>query len=156
MSAKKPAAPANIARNRKAAFEYELLEKIECGIVLYGPEVKSLRDGSISLDEAYARIERDELWLCGFHIGPYSHNTSRPDDPLRKRKLLVHARELKKLAAKVDQKGLALVATRVYFNDRGIAKVEIAVARGKKVHDKRESIKAREQKREMDRAVRRR
>ncbi len=156
MSAKKPPTPANIARNRKAGFEYELLEKIECGIVLYGPEVKSLRSGLVSLDEAYARIERGELWLCGFHIGPYAHNTTRPDDPLRKRKLLVHSRELRKLETRVDQKGLALVATRVYFNDRGLAKVEIAVARGKKLHDKRESIKAREQKREMDRATRRR
>ncbi len=144
-----------ICRNRKARFRFQLLEKVECGIALFGTEVKSLREHAASIEEAYARIERGELWLIGAHIAPYGFASTQNHDPYRKRKLLVHARELRRLKPKVEQKGLTLVPLRIYFNDRGIAKVGIGLARGKSVSDKRQTLKAREHKREMDRAVRR-
>jgi len=152
--AKKKIADSAICRNRKATFRFELLEKLDCGLVLKGAEVKSLRERRVSLDEAYVRIERGELWLIGCHIGQYSHDSAERYDSLRPRKLLVHARELRKLAPKVDQKGLTLVPVRIHFNARGLAKVEIALARGKRLADKRQALKGREHQREMDRAVR--
>ena len=115
-----------ICRNRKASHKFHLLEKLECGLVLTGTEVKSLRERAASLEEAYARIEGGELWLIGFHISPYTAGTTKAHDPLRKRKLLVHARELVKIRPKVEQKGLTLVPLSVYFNERGIAKVSLA------------------------------
>jgi SsrA-binding protein len=151
---KKPSLNAAVCRNRKAGFRFELLERLECGVVLRGAEVKSLREGRASLEEAYVRIEDDGLWLIGCHIAPYTFDTSGRYDALRRRKLLVHARELRKLAPKVEQKGLTLVPLRLYFNNRGIAKVEIALARGKRLADKRQTLKEREHKREMDRAQR--
>jgi SsrA-binding protein len=151
---KKPSPSPSICRNRKAHFRFELLERLECGLVLRGSEVKSLREGRASLEEAYIRIEDDGLWLIGCHIAPYTFDTSGRYDPLRRRKLLVHARELRKLAPKVEQKGLTLVPLRLYFNSRGIAKVEIALARGKRLADKRQTLKEREHRREMDRARR--
>jgi SsrA-binding protein len=151
---KKPSPSPSICRNRKAHFRFELLERLECGLVLRGSEVKSLREGRASLEEAYIRIEDDGLWLIGCHIAAYTFDTSGRYDPLRRRKLLVHARELRKLAPKVEQKGLTLVPLRLYFNSRGIAKVEIALARGKRLADKRQTLKEREHRREMDRARR--
>ncbi|UCF33623.1 MAG: SsrA-binding protein SmpB [Phycisphaerales bacterium] len=151
---KKPSLNAAVCRNRKASFRFELLERLECGLVLRGAEVKSLREGRASLEEAYIRIEDDGLWLIGCHIAPYTFDTCGRYDALRRRKLLVHARELRKLAPKVAQKGLTLVPLRLYFNSRGIAKVEIALARGKRLTDKRQTLKEREHKREMDRAQR--
>jgi len=144
-----------VCRNRKAAHEYHLLDTIECGMVLVGTEVKSLRDKAASLDEAYARIERDELWLIGCHIAAYAFGHINNHDPTRRRKLLARRQELRKLKPKVEQKGLTLVPLRIYFSERGLAKVTIALAKGKSHGDKRESHKTRDHQREMDRALRR-
>ncbi len=144
-----------VCRNRKATFRYEVLEKFECGIVLVGSEVKSLRDRNASIEEAYARIEGDEMWLIGAHIASYAFARTQNHDPIRRRKLLLHAREIRRLRPKVEQKGLTLTPLSLYFNERGIAKLAVALVRGKTLGDKRETIKRREHKREMDRAVRR-
>ena len=155
MAKKAPTDPA-IATNRKARFRYEILEKLECGIVLGGSEVKSLRDGHASIEEAYCRIERGELWLIGVHISPYSYARLHVRDPNQRRKLLIHKSELRKLIPKVEQKGLTLIPLKLYFNERGIAKVTVGLARGKTHSDKRQSMKKRDHKREMDRATKRR
>jgi SsrA-binding protein len=147
-------APAAVARNKKASHKYEILEKIECGLVLRGTEVKSLRDGAASLDEAYARIDGEEIWLLGFNIPPYKHGNVMNHEPTRARKLLLHKREISKLLPKVQQRGQTLVPLRVYFNHRGICKVTLALARGKTHGDRRQDLKRKEQKREMDRAMR--
>jgi len=144
-----------VCRNRKAAFRFEILEQFDCGIVLRGTEVKSLRDKNASIEEAYARIEDDELWLIGSHIAAYSFAHAQNHDPLRRRKLLIHAREIRKLRPQVEQKGLTLVPLRIYFNERGLAKVAVALARGKTIGDKRRTLQTREHKREMDRALHR-
>ena len=144
-----------ICRNRKACFRFHILEEIECGILLLGTEVKSLRARDASLEESYARIEDNELWLIKCHISAYKSSHTQDHDPIRRRKLLVHARELAKLRPKVEQRGLTLVPLRLYFNDRGLAKVTLGLARGKAAWDKRQAIKAREHKREMERAIRR-
>ena len=143
-------------RNKKARYEYVILERLETGIVLQGSEVKSLRAGAAKLDEAFARIDGDELYLCACHIDTYSHASSQNHDPKRKRKLLVHRREVKKLIAKVVQKGQTLVPLRIYFNDRGLAKVDLALVRGKSHADRRQDLKKRDHEREMSRAMRRR
>lgn len=143
-------------RNRRARFRFELLEKLECGLVLKGTEVKSLRAGQGSLEEAFARIRDGELWLCGFHIPHYAFGNVHNHDPLRPRKLLLHKREITKLSAKLTLRGLTLVPLDVRFNVRGIAKVTLALARGKKAPDKRQDVKQREAKRDMERATRRR
>jgi SsrA-binding protein len=145
-----------VCRNRKATHRFEIVAKLECGLALVGTEVKSIREKQVSLDEAYARIENGELWLVGAHIGMYRHGHTTSHEPLRRRKLLVHRQELRKLKPKVEQKGLTLVPLRIYFNERGLAKLTLALARGKRQADKRESLRARDQKREMDRAMRRR
>ena len=123
--AKKRTSDNAICRNRKATHRFQILEHLECGIVLRGSEVKSLRDHSASIEEAYARIEGDELWLIGSHIATYVFANVQNHEPLRRRKLLVHAREIRKLKIKVEQKGLTLVPLKLYFNDRGIAKVSL-------------------------------
>lgn len=152
--AKKPDNPNDkpICTNRKARHEFEILNQLECGIALKGSEVKSLRDGKVSLDEAYARIKEGELWLLGCDIAIYPQASLMNHEPRRPRKLLVHRRELRKFAAEAAHKGLTLVPLSMYFT-RGIVKVKIAVARGKKLHDKRESLKKNEAKREMQRAI---
>lgn len=132
--------------------EYFISAKIECGIALLGSEVKSLRLGKAQLQESYARIENGELILHGCHIDPYE-KASINHDPLRERKLLVHKRELKKLASETQQQGTTLIPLAIYFNDDGRAKVELGVARGKQRHDKREAIKRKEQDRELRRAM---
>ena len=152
---KQPPSDDTVCRNRKVAFRFEILEQFECGIRLRGTEVKSLRDKNASIEEAYARIEDDELWLIGVHIAAYSFAHSQNHDPLRRRKLLIHAREIRKLRPQVEQKGLTLVPLRIYFNERGIAKVAIALCRGKTLGDKRRTLQTREHKREMDRALHR-
>jgi SsrA-binding protein len=144
----------SVCRNRKATFRFDILEELECGIVLEGAEVKSLREKAASLEESYARIDNHELWLIGMHITPYKFSSKAMGDPTRKRKLLVRAAEIRKLKPKVEQKGLTLVPLWVYFNERGIAKVRLAVAKGKSARDKRQSLRAREDKREMARAMR--
>jgi SsrA-binding protein len=144
-----------VTRNRKAANEYELSDRLECGIVLVGTEVKSLRDGHCSLDGSYAKIEDGELWLVGCEIPEYAMGNRLNHAPKRDRKLLAHRRELAKFAGKASERGYTLVPTSVYFKN-GRAKVEIAVARGKQLHDKRQALKTAEAKRDMARAAGRR
>jgi len=143
-----------VIQNRKARFRYELLDCVECGIILIGAEVKSLRDGQGSLAEAFATINDNEVWLHGFHIPAYGHSESHP--PVRPRKLLLHKHEIARLAPKLAMRGLTLIPIQVYFNDHGIAKVSVALAKGKTHRDKRQDMKERDDKREIDRALRRR
>jgi SsrA-binding protein len=142
-----------VARNRRARFEYDLLESIEAGIVLNGTEVKSLRGGKASLEESYAGIDQREVWLYGCDIPEYLQANRMNHKPKRPRKLLLHRREIDKLIAKAAEKGLTLVPLKIYFKD-GMAKVEICVARGRKLYDKRDALKKQDAKRDMDRAVR--
>jgi SsrA-binding protein len=150
---KRKAAPGDIASNRRAAYRYNLLDKLECGIVLTGSEVKSLRQGSATIKDGYAAVRDGELWLHNVHIPPYRPAAQENHEPERDRKLLLHRRELERLTSQVQEQGLTLVPTRIYFKGP-VAKVEIALARGKDVRDKRETIRARETKREMERALR--
>ena len=150
---KRKAAPGDVATNRQAAFRYDLLERLECGIALTGTEVKSLRGGKVQLKDGYAAVHDGELWLHNVHIPPYAPAARDNHDPERARKLLVHRRELERLIGKTKERGLTLVPTRMYFSGPR-AKVEVALARGKDVRDKREAIRARESKREMERALR--
>ncbi len=143
-----------ISENRRARHRYEISEQLECGIMLVGSEVKSLRDGKISLDEAYVRLEQGELWLIGADIPEYKQATIWNHDPRRPRKLLVHRAQLAKLAVRATEKGLTLIPLRVYFNQRGIVKILVGVGRGKKLFDKRQTIKDRDTKRQIDRALR--
>ena len=140
-------------KNRKARFQYELLDQFECGVVLLGTEVKSIRAGQGSLEEAFATIEGGEIWLLGFHIPTYEHGNVHNHDPNRRRKLLLHKREIAKITPKLTLKGLTLVPVKVYFNERGLAKVTLALAKGKTHGDKRQDMKTRDAKREMDRAI---
>ena len=149
----KGSASRNLATNRAAAHEYHLLRRVEAGIVLTGSEVKSIRDGRINLKEAYARIRAGEVFLAGAHVSPYPHARHEEIDPVRERKLLLHAGEIRKLGKEIRATGVTLVPTRVYIRN-GRVKVEIAVARGKRSHDKRESKRRREAEREIDRARR--
>jgi SsrA-binding protein len=139
--------------NRKARFDFEILEEFEAGIVLHGSEVKSIRDRRVSLKEAYCQFTKDELFLLHAHVAEFTQAHARNHPPLRARKLLLHRRELDRLAEAVQQQGLTIIPLALYLKDRHI-KLLIALARGKKVHDKRASIKEREQKREIQRAVR--
>lgn len=143
-----------IAKNRKARHEYEILDTWEAGIVLKGPEVKSLRDGKVSFKDAFARVDNGELWLYSLHIPGYDPANRWNLDPERPRKLLVTRAELRKLIGGVEEKGLTLVPLDLHFR-RGYAKATIALARGKKLHDKREKLKRRTQEREAERAMRR-
>ncbi len=143
-------------RNKKATHQFELLEKFECGIVLTGTEVKSLRAGGCSLDESYARHKDGEIWLIGCNIPPYSHGSDTNHEPTRARKLLLHKQQIRKIAPKLKTQGLTLVPVDIHFNERGLAKVTIALAKGKKQTDKRQDLKKKDAKRDMDRAMRRR
>jgi SsrA-binding protein len=145
----------DLATNRQARFKYHLLDKWEAGIVLQGSEVKSLRDGKVNLKDSYAVLRDGEVWLYSMHIAPYAPAASEGHDPERVRKLLLHRREIERLIGKTHEKGLTLIPTRIYFKGAN-AKVELALARGKEQRDKREAIKEREQKREMERELRRR
>ena len=145
-----------ISENRKARHRFEILQQIECGIMLIGSEVKSIREGNISLNEAYVRVEKNELWLIGADIAEYRQASFWNHQPKRARKLLVHRRELDKLTAKAFEKGLTLVPLRLFFNSRGIVKVIVAVCRGKQLHDKRESLKDADNKRRLNREMRNR
>ena len=145
----------DVATNRQASFRYNLLERFECGIVLTGTEVKSLREGGVQVKDAYATVRDGEVWLIGMYIAPYGPAARDNHDPERPRKLLLHRREIDRLIGQTRERGLTLVPTRVYFSDPGSrAKVEIAVARGKDVHDKRETIRRRETAREVERELR--
>jgi SsrA-binding protein len=149
---KRRAAPGDVATNRQAGFRYHLLEKLEAGIVLLGSEVKSLRAGGVQLKDAYAEVRDGEVWLRNMHIAPYKAAARENHDPERPRKLLLHRREIERLVGKTAERGLTLVPTRIYFSGPR-AKVELALARGKDVRDKRRSIKERETRREIDRAL---
>lgn len=140
-----------IAENRKARHKFEILDTLECGLVLVGSEAKSLRVGRVSLDEAYARVRDGELWLLGCDIPEYIQANAWNHNPKRPRKLLLHTREMVKFAGRAHEDGLTLVPLKLYFNSRGIAKVLIGLCKGKKMHDKRESIK----KADVDRDIRR-
>lgn len=152
--AKKPGEPEGlrvICRNRKAVHEFELLEKVECGLMLAGTEVKSLRAGKASLEGAFARIENGEVWLYRAEIPEYAQGSWTNHDPKRKRKLLLHARQIAKLSAEVSQKGSTLIPLSLYFKGSR-AKLELALARGKKLYDKRQALKEKDAKRAMSRA----
>jgi SsrA-binding protein len=138
-----------VALNRTASFNYDLLETFEAGIALQGSEVKSIRDGRISLKESYAEVKNGEVFLISAHISPYEAANRFGHDPKRDRKLLLHRREIKRLTGKIKEKGLTLVPIKVLLNDRGRVKVEIALAKGKKTYQKREAIKTREVEREL-------
>ena len=142
-----------VATNRRARFDYELIETVEAGIVLTGSEIKSVRAGKVSLQESFAEIVRGEAWLVGAHVAPYEHAGYAGHEPLRRRKLLLHHRQIAHLAAEARLKGFTLIAVRMYLKE-GRAKLEIALARGKKAHDKRQAIRERETRREIDREVR--
>ncbi|MBN1341558.1 MAG: SsrA-binding protein SmpB [Phycisphaerae bacterium] len=139
--------------NSKARFNYEILERFEAGIALVGTEVKSIRAGHASLDESFARIDRGEMFLYSCHIKPYEKGNQNNHEPLRPRKLLLHRREIHRLLTKVTQRGLTLVPLKIYFNQRGLAKVELALVKGKTHRDKREDIKKRDHERDMARAM---
>lgn len=143
-----------VAVNRRARHDYEVLDTIEAGVVLVGPEVKSLRQGKASLSDAYAVVRRGELWLLNAHVSPYEQAGRENPNPRRERKLLAHRAEISRLAGQVAERGLTLVPLSLYFKD-GRLKVELALARGKRTVDKRDSIREREQEREIDRAMRR-
>jgi SsrA-binding protein len=144
-----------VVQNKKARHDYAIVETLEAGIALRGTEVKSLREGNANLRDSYAIIQNGEVLLRGLHITPYSHTSERALDPVRDRKLLVNRAEIRKLVGKVNEKGMTLVALKIYFNDRGIAKVELGLGKGKKLHDKRDSIAERDARREMDRVMKR-
>lgn len=145
-----------VATNRKAYHDYFIEEKFEAGIMLTGTEVKSLREGRANLQDSYASVKDGEAFLHHCHISPYSHGNLMNHDPIRVRKLLLHKKEIHKLLGKTQQKGLTLVPLRIYFSERGKAKVELGLAKGKKLHDRRDTIKAREAGREVERAIKER
>jgi SsrA-binding protein len=149
-----PAQPGRklIASNRKARHEYQILDQWEAGISLTGPEVKSLREGKVSFQDAFARIDRGEVWLHSLHISPYEQAGRWNADPVRPRKLLLRKEQIRKLVGKVEEKGLTLIPLDLHFRG-GYAKVELALCRGKNLHDKRETLKARTMEREARRAV---
>ncbi|MCA9258881.1 MAG: SsrA-binding protein SmpB [Planctomycetales bacterium] len=142
-----------VAQNRKARHNYEVLDTLECGIALVGSEVKSLRSGLLSLDEAYGRLDKDEVWLVGCDIPEYGNATHWNHEPRRRRKLLMHRREIRKFASQAYEKNFTLIPLKVYFT-RGKAKVLLGLCRGKQLHDKRQSLKKREAQRDIDRALR--
>ena len=143
----------SIALNRRARHLYEVLETVEAGLVLRGTEVKSLRAGQVNFKDSYATVRSNEGWLLGCHISPYSHGTDANHNPERDRKLLLHRREIARLSGKIAERGLTLVPLRLYFKD-GRVKVELGLARGRKLHDKRSALREREEQREMDKAAR--
>ena len=145
-----------VAQNRKARHDYFILETFECGIVLTGTEIKSVRDGKVNLKEGYALIRNGELWLVGVHISPYEKGSYYNHEPLRDRKLLMKKNEILRLFSKVREKGLTLVPLSVCLKEGRRAKVELALVKGKLLHDKRDSIAERDAKRDMERAVRQR
>ena len=138
-----------IAVHRKARFQFEVLDTVEAGIVLHGTEVKSLRDGQASLEEAFARIYGDELFVIGMHIPEYRCGNVHNHEPTRKRKLLLRRRELRRLKSQVQERGLSLVPLRLYWNEKGLAKIELGLCKGRKTHDKRQKLKEQEDQREL-------
>ena len=154
----KPEGPSiqNITENRKARHRFEVLESVECGVILRGSEVKTLRDGKVSLDEAYGRVRDGALWLVNCDIPEYKQATVWNHEPKRPRKLLVHRRQLEKLTARAREKGFTLVPLHLYFSERGFVKLVLGVCKGKKLHDKRETLKRADAKRRIDRTMKNR
>ncbi len=152
-SRKRKSAPGDVATNRRASYRFNLLERFECGIILTGTEVKSLREGNVQLKDAYAVVRDGEVWLLGMYIAPYGPAARANHDPERPRKLLLHRSEIERLIGRTKERGLTLIPTRVYFSGPN-AKVEIALAKGKDLYDKRESIRKREVAREVQRELR--
>jgi len=150
------AAHKDVAVNRRALHDYEILENIEAGIALTGSEIKSVRAGKVSLQEAYARPERGQIWLQGAHIAEYGPASYNGHEPRRPRRLLLHRAQIHEIEREVEAKGLTLIPLRMYLNNRGIAKVQLAVARGRRQYDKRQVIAKRDADREMERALRQR
>lgn len=144
-----------VCKNKKAFHDYHIDQTFEAGIVLKGPEVKSLRAGKGNLKDGYAQMRNGELFLYNVHISPYTFATTMVQDPLRVRKLLLHRKELRKLIGKMHEKGIALIPLKIYFKENGKAKVELALARGKKLYDKRAALKEKQSKRDIDRDMRR-
>lgn len=138
-------------KNKKASFEFEFIDKFVAGLVLTGTEIKSIREGKVSLTEAFCYFRREELYIKQMHIAPYSMAASYNHDAVRERKLLLSKKELNKLLTKFAEKGLSIIPLRIFINDRGLAKMEIALAKGKKIHDKRDSIKEKDAKRDLQR-----
>jgi SsrA-binding protein len=152
---KRKAAPGDVASNRQATYRYNLLDRYECGIVLTGTEVKSLREGKAQLKDSYATVRDGEVWLIGLYIPPYGPASRDNHEPERPRKLLLHKAEIERLIGRTRERGLTLVPTRIYFANGGArAKVEVALARGKDVHDKRDAIRTREMARDVQRELR--
>lgn len=141
-------------KNRSAYFEYFIDDKFDAGIVLLGTEVKSLREGKASFNDSYCIIHKGEIWLKSMHIAEYSHGTVNNHDPVRDRKLLLNKREIKKIETKLKEKGYTLIPLRIYFNEKNLAKIQLGLGKGKKLHDKRESIKQKDVEREMKRYLR--
>ena len=144
-----------VADNRKARHNFEVIDTLECGVVLVGSEVKSLRAGKISLEESYGRVRENEVWLIGCDIAEYAQATAWQHEPKRPRKLLLHQREVRKFAGQAHEKGLTLVPLKVYFNERGVAKVLLGLCRGRKLHDKRDKLRKEDQQRDIQRVMRR-
>lgn len=140
-------------KNRSAYYEYYIDDKYVAGIALLGTEVKSLRTGRASFNDSYCLFQKGELWIKSLHIAEYSHGTVNNHDPVRDRKLLLTKRELKKLEAKIKEKGYTIIPLRIFFTDKNLAKLEIGLAKGKKLHDKRETIKQRDTERELKRYI---
>lgn len=138
-------------KNRQIFYEYFIDSRYEAGMVLLGTEVKSMREGKVSFNDSYCLIDKGEIWLKSLHIAEYSHGTVNNHDPLRDRKLLLQKREIKKIETKLKEKGYTLVPLRIFFTEKNLAKIEIGLAKGKKLHDKRESIKQKDVEREMKR-----
>ena len=142
-----------VVTNRKAFHEYHILDKYEAGMELLGSEVKSLREGNANLREAYVIIRKGQAWISGIHIKPYSHTGFDGHEPVRNRKLLLHNREINKIKAMLDQKGLTAIPLKIYINNKGLAKLELALAKGKKIYDKKNALKERDIKRESQREL---
>ncbi|MDD3925811.1 MAG: SsrA-binding protein SmpB [bacterium] len=145
-----------VATNRKAYHDFFILEELEVGIVLTGTEIKSIRDGKVNLRDSYARVEDNEVFVYNMHISPYEAGNRYNVDPLRRRKLLLHKQEIKRLIGKTKEKGLALVPLKIFISDRGLAKVALGLAKGKKLYDRRETLAKRDAEMEMARAMRER
>ncbi len=140
-----------IYKNRKARHNYFFIRELEAGIVLKGSEIKSIREGKLSFKDSYASIEAGEVWLYSLHISPYKYDSNFAPDPERRRKLLLNKREIKKIRSQIDEKGMTLIPAEIYINDKGLAKIKIALAKGKRQYDKREDIKKKDIMRDMQR-----
>ncbi len=142
-----------VFKNRKARHNYFFIQELEAGIVLQGSEIKSIREGKLSFKDSFASIEAGEVWLHSLHISPYKYDSVFAPDPERKRKLLLNRREIKKIKSQMDEKGMTLIPVEIYINDKGLAKIKIALAKGKRQYDKREDIKKKDVMRDMQRSM---